>query len=271
MSMDYSDKSLGFNKSVFIIALVVSVILNLFFLASFQYYISNSKESIKIKEPKISYVPEKPQPLPKPKKEKKRIKKEKPKLKKTKRQQTSKIKKIKETKKTKPSKPKKSTGKEVAKQPVIPAVTPPLPESVELKEKEIPLPKAELPEGNFVDVPAEKVIIKEFKAVSPGKFNPSFGTEFSKLDANVKGTAKNRKILYRPTPPVIRASVPPPPIKVKLWINPDGTVAKAQLLETTGNPEIDRKVKEYILRWKFSKISSNQQQWAITTIKFKTK
>ena len=271
MSMDYSDKSLGFNKSVFIIALVVGLVLNLLLLGSFQYYVSHSKPDLKIKEPKISYIPEKPKPLPEPKKEKKKIKKEKPKLKTVKKKEQKKTEKIKKIKKPKVSKPKKSTGEKVARQPVIPAVTPPLPESVELKEKDIPLPETELPEGNFVDVPSEKVIIKEFKAVSPGKFNPSFGTEFSKLDANVKGTAKNRKILYRPKPPVIKASVPPPPIKVKLWINPDGTVAKAELLETTGNPEIDRKVKEYILRWKFSKISTNQQQWAVTTIKFKTK
>ena len=141
---------------------------------------------------------------------------------------------------------KKSTGKAVKKEPEIPAFTPPLPEKAELPEdKKIKLPEEELiEESKFSEIPAEKIVIKKFKAVSPGKFNPSFGTELSKLDSSVKGTAKNRKVLYRPSPPTVRASALPPPIKVKLWINPDGTVANVQLLETTGNPKIDKKIRE---------------------------
>ncbi len=266
----YSEKSSGFSKSVFIIALIVGLIFNLLVLTSFQYYISNFKQEIKPKEPKITYVPEKPMPLPKPVKKKKEEKKEIIKEKK-KSKKVEKPKEIKKENKKKISKPKKATGEKVEKEPIIPAVTPPLPENVELDEEKITLPEEELPEGDFVDVPVEKVVIKEFKAVSPGKFNPSFGTEFSKLDSSVKGTAKDRKIVYRPAPPVVRASAPPPSVKVKLWINPDGTVAKVQLLETTGNPKIDKKIREYILSWKFNKIDSKEKQWAITTIKFKNK
>ena len=267
----YSEKSFGFSKSVFIIALIIGFFINLLILASFQYYISNFKQEIKPKKIKITYIPEKPKPAQKniKRKKKKQVKKtikEKRKVKKNQKSQE-----IKQKNKTNISKPKKATGEKVEKKPAIPAVTPPLPEKVELDEEKINLPEEELAEGDFVDVPSENVVIKEFKAVSPGKFNPSFGTEFSKLDTSVKGTAKSRKIIYKPSPPTVRASIPPPSIKVKLWINPDGTVSSVQLLETTGNPEIDKKVKEYILSWKFNKIDSKEKQWAITTIKFKNK
>ncbi len=265
----FLEKSSGFSKSVFIIALIVGLILNLLLLFSFQYYISHTKPEIKPKKVKVTYIEQKPVPLPKPKVKKE---KEKPiKVKKAEKKIHKSTKILKKKRHSSVPKSKKSTGEKVQKKPVIPAVTPPLPESVNLEEKDIPLPEEEIPEGNFVDTQTEKVIIKEFKAVSPGTFNPSFGTSFSKLDSSVEGTAKNRKVLYRPSPPVIKAKEPPPPVRIKIWINPDGTVYKAELLETTGNPSIDRKIKEYILRWKFNKISSDKKQWAITTIKFKTK
>ncbi len=265
----YSGKSSNFSRSVFIIALVAGILINLLLLGLYQYYITNYTHDIKIKEPKITYVPQKPTPLPEPVKKKKQEKEKKLEKKKKTLKEEKPLDIKKESKKV-VSKPKKATGEKVEKEPVIPAVTPPIPEKVELDEEKISLPENELPEGNFIDVPAEKVVIKEFKAVSPGVFNPSFGTELSKLDTSVRGTAKDRKVVYRPAPPTVKAKVPPPAVKVKLWINPDGTVSKVQLLETTGNPKIDKKIREYILSWKFNKISSNEKQWAVTTIKFKS-
>ncbi len=265
----YSGKNAGFNKSVFIIALGIALLINLFLLSTFEYYLSNTKDISPIKEPKIVYRPLEPQPLPEPvkKKEKRKRPKEIKKFVKKRKKQKTQKKNIEKNKGVE----KKATGSKTEKEPVIPAVTPPLPESVNLDDKTISLPQDEIPQGNFVDVPSEKVVIKEFKAVSPGKFSPSFGTKLSKLDTGAKGTAKDRKVVYRPPPPTVRAKVLPPPVKVKIWINPDGTVEKVQLLETTGNPEIDKKIREYMLSWKFSRINSNKKQWAITTIRFKNK
>ncbi len=253
----------GVDKKVFSIALLLSVVLNFLILYSFQFYLSKKKD-IQIKQPKVVYTPlvEKPPKVRKERKEKKIEKKIEKKVKQKKKEAVKTVK-----KKEAP----KSTGKKVEKEPVIPAVTPPLPEKVELPEEKITLPEEEIPEGSFVDKPSEKIVIKEFKAVSPGKFNPSFGTALSKLDTSAKGTGKDRKVIYRPKPPVVKSNTLPPPVKVKLWINPDGTVSNVQLLETTGNPEIDKKIREYVLRWKFNKTNSSKKQWAITTIKFKIK
>ncbi len=247
--------SSGINKPVFFIAVAIGVIVNLLFLLMLQFYAYVDKNEIK--QPEITYIPE---PVEKP--VKKKIEKEEKTTKKLKKRKTAKHIKTKKG----ITKPKKSTGKFVEKEPEIPAFTPPLPEN-KLPEEKISLPEEELPEENFSDVPSEKIVIKEFKAVSPGKFNPSFGTELSKLDKGVKGTAKNRKLIFRPSPPTVRSTSLPPPIKVKLWINKDGTVGNVQLLETTGNPDIDKKVREYVLSWKFNR--AEEKQWAITTIRFK--
>jgi len=176
-----SKASSGINKTVFSVAIGIGIIVNLLFLFLLQFYTYVNKDEIN--QPKITYIPE---PVEKPVQRK--IEKEKKSVKKVKKRKITKH--IKSKKGI--TKPKKSTGKTVKKEPEIPAFTPPLPEN-KLPEEKISLPEEELPEENFSDIPSEKIVIKEFQAVSPGKFNPSFGTELSKLDRGVKGTAKNLK------------------------------------------------------------------------------
>ncbi len=237
------------NKKVLIISLLIGLVVNLVFLGFLEVF-TTDVQPIEKKEPKIRYITLKPVP-----KKKKTVKK--------------KIQK-KKTIHKKVSKPAVSSGKKVSKVPSVPAITPVLPEVENLSEKEITLPEKEVDIGEFSDIPAETGKIKEFKAITIGKFNPSFGTELSKFDRSAKGTAIGRKLIYRPDPPVIKTAVPPPSVRVKLWIRKDGTVYKVQLLETTGNKKIDQKIKEYVQSWKFNEIDRDEKQWAVTTIRFKT-
>jgi len=249
MEIYYQNKNY-INKKILIISLLFGLVVNLMFLAFLEFY-TTSVPPVEKKEIKVRYIPVK-----KTVKKKKLVRK-----------------KVQKKKVVKSSQKKAgiSKGKKVSKSPVVPAVSPAIPEVETLPEKEVTLPEKEVDIGNFSDLPLETGEIKEFKASSLGEFNPSFGTDLKKVDKTAEGTAVGRKLIYRPQPPVIKAKIPPPPVKVKLWINRDGTVYKVELLETTGNKKIDRMIKDYVQSWKFNEIDKNQKQWAITTIRFKTK
>ncbi|WP_457641908.1 energy transducer TonB [Persephonella sp.] len=250
------------NKRILIISSLIGFILNLLMLGSFQYYLSNIKPVQPIKEPKIKYVKLK-EPVKKKKVKKKVLRKQYTKRSEEEKKEIEKLKK-------KVAVPKASSGKNLANKTVVPAVTPVLPESINLEEKEITLPDPEIDLGEFSEIPAETGEIKEFKAITKGEFNPSFGLELSKFDASAKGTAAGRKLVYKPDPPKIRTTIPPPPVKVKLWVRKDGTVYKVELLGTTGDKKIDQIIKNYVQSWKFNEIKENEVQWAVTTIRFKT-
>ncbi|WP_456383852.1 energy transducer TonB [Persephonella sp.] len=250
MELYFQNKSY-LNKKVLIISLLIGFVVNLGFLWILEFFTSNV-EPVENKQPTVKYIP-----LKEPVKKKKVVKK--------------KIQKKKKTVKNRPAeKAKAPTGKKISKAPSVPALTPVLPEVETPPEESVSLPEREIDIGNFSDIPVETGKIKEFKAVTIGEFNPSFGTELSKFDRTATGTAVGRKLIYKPPPPVIKTTVPPPSVKVKLWIRKDGTVSRVMLLETTGNKKIDQKIKEYVQSWKFNEINKNQEQWAVTTIRFKT-
>ncbi|WP_457639998.1 energy transducer TonB [Persephonella sp.] len=239
------------NKKVLIISLLIGFVVNLAFLWVLEA-VTTDVEPLEKKDVKITYIPVK-EPVKKKKTVKEKIQK-----------------KAVKPKEAPPKKASVATGNKVSKKPSVPALTPVLPEVESIPDESISLPEREVDVGNFSDIPIETGKIKEFTAVTVGEFNPSFGTELSKFDRSATGTAVGRKLIYKPPPPVIKTAVPPPSVRVKLWIRKDGTVSKVMLLETTGNKRIDQKIKEYVQSWKFNEIGKNQQQWAVTTIRFKT-
>ncbi len=250
------------NKRILIISSLVGFIVNLILLGGFQFYLSHIEPAKINKETKIRYVKLK-EPVKRKKVRKKVLKKQY-----TKRSEEGK-KEIEKLKK-KVVAPKASSGKNISSKTVVPALTPVLPESVNLEEKEVALPDPEIDLGEFSAIPAETGDIKEFTAITKGEFNPSFGTELTKFDSSARGTAAGRKLVYKPDPPKIKTSVPPPPVKVKLWVRKDGTVYRVELLGTTGDKRIDQIIKNYVQSWKFNEINENEIQWAVTTIRFKT-
>ena len=96
----------------------------------------------------------------------------------------------------------------------------------------------------------------------------SFGQKLSDIDKSAEGTALNRSLIYKPPPPKLTSSISQPSLKAKIWISPSGNVEKVELINITGDIEIDTAVIKYLKKWKFSPISINQTQWAIVTVRF---
>ena len=117
-------------------------------------------------------------------------------------------------------------------------------------------------------------LLAGIKTISPtNSKNIEFGKEFKEYDKEVQGSAKTRKIIYMPPPPNIKVKIPIPPksVKVKIWIAPDGSVNNVILLKKTGDPNLDKAIIEYVKAWRFNKVNINENQWAITTIRFKVR
>ncbi|NPA52071.1 MAG: energy transducer TonB [Aquificae bacterium] len=243
------------NKRVLIIALVLGLFLNLGLLGLFEYYISKVPPLEPPKEPVIKYVE-----IKKPKPKKKRI------IKKVKRKKVVKKKTFKTKKKVYA---KKATSPKTSKKEVLPAATVPLPKVENLEEKEIALPEKEVDVGLNVDIPLKSKDLGELKTVSFGVFSPKFGQKLSKFDSTAFGTATERYLVYKPDPPRIKTKRPPPSVKVKIWVNPDGTVGRVEPITTTNDKKIDSIIWNYVKKWKFNEIHSNEKQWAVVTIRFR--
>ena len=244
------------NKRVLIIALVLGLFINLGILGLFEYYISKVEPIEPPKEPVIKYV-EIQKPKPKKKRVIKKIKKRK------------KVVKRKSYKSKKKVYAKRATSPKTAKKEVLPAATVPLPKVENLEEKELALPEREVDLGLDVDVPLKSNDLGELKTVSFGVFAPRFGQKLSKFDKSAFGTATERYLVYKPDPPRIKTKRPPPSVKVKIWVNPDGTVGRVEPITTTHDKKIDSIIWNYVKKWKFNEIQSNEKQWAVVTIRFK--
>ena len=96
----------------------------------------------------------------------------------------------------------------------------------------------------------------------------SFGQKLSNIDKSAEGTALSRSLLYKPPPPKLTSSISQPSVKAKIWISPSGNVEKVELINITGDTEIDTAVIKYLKKWKFNPINTNQIQWAIVTVRF---
>jgi protein TonB len=248
------DKS--FNKGIFLIALIFSLIINLGAVYIYGYSISNIKavDIPKIEQPKVKFLEIKEE------NKKKIAENEKPKKE--------------ETPKKKTQQKSKPVGKEIEKKPVIPLSAPLIPEAAQISEKEVNIPEENIEPGS---IGVDKINIGkelEYKPVLKGEFNPAFGTKLTKFDETAFGPASGRLIVYKPEPPIIKTTLPPPPkIKVKLWINTDGTVDKVDIIypKALGDIKLKQIIEDYVLSWKFNAISSNEKQWAVTTIRFQSK
>ncbi len=242
------------NKRVLIIALILGLIINLGILGLFEYYISKVEPIEPPKEPVVKYVE-----IKKPKPRKKRV------IKKIKR----KVVKKKATRTRKRTLSKRATSPKTAKKEVLPAATVPLPKVENLEEKEIALPEREVDVGLDVDVPLKTEDLGDIKTVAFGVFAPSFGQKLSKFDTSAFGTAVERYLVYKPPPPRIKTKRPPPSVKVKIWVNPDGTVGRVEPITTTNDKRIDSIIWNYVKKWKFNEIQKDELQWAVVTIRFK--
>ncbi len=254
--MERSFTTTGFNKRIFFLGLLLAIFLNFTLLYLYGYSLSSfGKLEIKQQnQPKVKFI------------EIKEVKKPLKKIRSSKNKRKKHI--------SKPVDKQKATGKKVQAKPVLPVQTPIIPESVQLSEKEVSLPEEKPQSGSIASYEPKIGKELEFKPVLKGDFNLSFGTRLNKFDETAFGPASGRLIVYKPPPPTIKTTLPPPPkVKVKLWINPDGTVDKVEIIypQALGNLKLKEIIENYVLSWKFNPISSNKKQWAVTTILFKPK
>ncbi len=247
-----SSKGSSINKKVFIIALILGLVLQLGVIGLFNWYISQTEKIELPKEPVIKYVklPPKKKKVVKKKivKRKKAVKKKKIKRKKIGRKATAPVKSKKEN---------------------LPSATVPLPKVTNLAEKEIALPEREISTPTEALLPIKSADVGKFQAVTLGAFNPTFGKSLSKYKEFAGGTAAGRVILYKPPPPKIVANTPPPTVKVRIWVNPDGTVGRVEFKTTTQDKKIDSLIWSYVKKWKFNKIDKDEKQYADIIIRFK--
>ncbi|OGL45869.1 MAG: hypothetical protein A2161_16430 [Candidatus Schekmanbacteria bacterium RBG_13_48_7] len=88
----------------------------------------------------------------------------------------------------------------------------------------------------------------------------------------IKGPVANRKVIYKPKPPVANVSVEAT-ITLKFWVFPDGTVGKVIPL-VKGDAALEQISISYLKRWRFTPKSSSEsqeQEWGTIPIKFTTK
>ncbi|MCX7737811.1 MAG: energy transducer TonB [Hydrogenothermaceae bacterium] len=120
-------------------------------------------------------------------------------------------------------------------------------------------------ESNFALL--SKITSSETKASSLNS-STSFGEELLKVDRNASGDAISRKVLYRPPPIKLESEAPQPSIRIKIFISPDGTVSKVVLLNVTSDQNLNRRVVEYMMKWRFNPIVEDVTQYAVLTVYF---
>ncbi len=245
------------NKRVLIIALILGLFINIAMLGGFEYYISKVKPIEPPKEPVVKLIEIK---------EKKKIRHKK-RVKKVVKKKIVKKKRVKKKRKPVARVPKAAKK---AKKALTPAATMPLPQVENLSEKEIALPEKEVEVPYNTELAIRSKKLAEAKAPELGKPTPMvFGKKLSQLFKGTYGTGAERYILYQPETPKISSSDLPPTVKVKIFVNPDGTVGRVDILTAIPDKKIYNEIWNYIKRWKFNPIEENEIQWAIVKIRFK--
>lgn len=131
------------------------------------------------------------------------------------------------------------------------------------------------------DRPSEPSVIDESNLSLLSKINSSsprhtsssssqtfVGEDLVKIDKTASGDALSRKVLYRPPPIKLESDAPQPSIRVKIFISPDGTVSKVSLINITSDQNLNRKVVDYLMKWRFNPIQEDIVQYAVITIYF---
>jgi len=94
----------------------------------------------------------------------------------------------------------------------------------------------------------------------------------SNVKLGVEGPIAERRILYRPRPPKVRADQTVQ-IRLKFWVTPNGIVDQIVPLER-GGTNLESVAIQYLKQWKFEPLPpevKQERQWGILTVKFVVK
>ncbi|HIP42714.1 MAG TPA: TonB family protein [Aquifex aeolicus] len=87
---------------------------------------------------------------------------------------------------------------------------------------------------------------------------------------NVEIKAGSRKLVYTPSAPVFKVKEFPSQVKIKIWVNPEGKVIKAIIVQRSGVASIDDKLLRFVKKLKFEEIDTFEVQEGVITFRFAT-
>ncbi|RUM32987.1 MAG: hypothetical protein DSY42_00095 [Aquifex sp.] len=80
----------------------------------------------------------------------------------------------------------------------------------------------------------------------------------------------SRKLVYVPSAPVFKVKEFPSQVKIKIWVNPEGKVIKAIIVQRSGVASIDDKLLRFVKKLKFEEIDTFEVQEGVITFRFAT-
>ncbi|HIQ48070.1 MAG TPA: energy transducer TonB, partial [Aquifex aeolicus] len=78
----------------------------------------------------------------------------------------------------------------------------------------------------------------------------------------------SRKLVYVPSAPVFKVKEFPSQVKIKIWVNPEGKVIKAIIVQRSGVASIDDKLLRFVKKLRFEEIDTFEVQEGIITFRF---
>ncbi|NPB06751.1 MAG: TonB family protein [Aquificae bacterium] len=176
---------------------------------------------------------------------------------------------------------------------LVPKAEPPPPPSfitVDLKEVKPPPPppppkraekpapvKAEPAEAGELPVASKKEVsvLKELKERVLKRVEElrRAKKEVGELSAVLKGRrveieAGSRKLVFVPPAPVFEVEEFPSAVRVKIWVNADGRVVKAALLQRSGIAEVDEEILRFVKKLRFEPVEHEGLQEGVVVFRF---
>ncbi len=84
----------------------------------------------------------------------------------------------------------------------------------------------------------------------------------------VKIRGGTRHIVYTPPPPELITREFPSAVKIRIWVDPDGTIVRAVLLQRSGSANIDSTLLSYVRAIKFERVETGEVQVGEITFSF---
>jgi hypothetical protein len=126
--------------------------------------------------------------------------------------------------------------------------------------------------------PSPEILKKEKTEVDPGTEligaqprsateSGTYGTEKND-ELRILGPIAQRELAYMPSMPDLKVKAAAD-LKMKFWVNPDGTVDRVVPLSQGVDAELERVVTDYLQEWRFSPIPENEPQieeWGTITL-----
>lgn len=145
------------------------------------------------------------------------------------------------------------------------------PYAVESKEGDVALPSGKPQEEPSLLEDIEKRVRGRLKEVDrEGSPSREIGEVTAVISSGGVGlSGSSRGAVYIPPFPKLYSDEPLSPMKIKVWVEPSGTVSKAQIVQRSGSPHVDQKMIEFIKQIRFEAIKESGVQTGIITFRFK--